>query len=157
MNDDYYAILGVSRDADQSEIKKAYRKKARETHPDYGGDEEAFKAVSVAYETLSDPEKRRMYDIGGPDAARGGGYGAESFDFGDILTTMFGGAFGGQGEQGVHFGAGEGGAFGGALDFDVAAIGGHDDVHVGVAGGVFSVVEIQSGLAADDAHGDSGH
>ena len=58
MNDDYYAILGVSRDADQSEIKKAYRKKARETHPDYGGDEEAFKAVSVAYETLSDPEKR---------------------------------------------------------------------------------------------------
>ncbi len=96
MNDDYYAILGVSRDADQSEIKKAYRKKARETHPDYGGDEEAFKAVSVAYETLSDPEKRRMYDIGGPDAARGGGgYGAESFDFGDILTTMFGGAFGG--------------------------------------------------------------
>ena len=53
MNDDYYAILGVSRDADQSEIKKAYRKKARETHPDYGGDEEAFKAVSVAYETLS--------------------------------------------------------------------------------------------------------
>ena len=96
MNDDYYAILGVSRDADQSEIKKAYRKKARETHPDYGGDEEAFKAVSIAYETLSDPEKRRMYDIGGPDAARGGGgYGAESFDFGDILTTMFGGAFGG--------------------------------------------------------------
>ena len=86
MNDDYYAILGVSRDADQSEIKKAYRKKARETHPDYGGDEEAFKAVSVAYETLSDPEKRRMYDIGGPDAARGGGYGAESFDFGEALA-----------------------------------------------------------------------
>ena len=56
---DYYAILGVSRDADQSEIKKAYRKKARELHPDYGGDEEAFKELSVAYETLSDPEKRR--------------------------------------------------------------------------------------------------
>ena len=46
---DYYAILGVSRDADQSEIKKAYRKKARELHPDYGGDEEAFKELSVAY------------------------------------------------------------------------------------------------------------
>ena len=92
---DYYAILGVSRDADQSEIKKAYRKKARELHPDYGGDEEAFKELSVAYETLSDPEKRRMYDIGGPDAARGGGYAGDSFDFGDILSTMFGGAFGG--------------------------------------------------------------
>ena len=64
----------------------------------------------------------------------------------------FSGAFDGQGEQGVHFGSGEGGAFGGALDFDVAAVGGHDDVHVGVAGGVFSVVEIQSGLAANDAH-----
>ena len=48
---DYYAILGVSRDADQSEIKKAYRKKARELHPDYGGDEEAFKELSVAYES----------------------------------------------------------------------------------------------------------
>ena len=92
---DYYAILGVSRDADQSEIKKAYRKKARELHPDYGGDEDAFKELSVAYETLSDPEKRRMYDIGGADAARGGGYAGDSFDFGDILSTMFGGAFGG--------------------------------------------------------------
>ena len=108
---DYYAILGVSRDADQSEIKKAYRKKARELHPDYGGDEEAFKELSVAYETLSDPEKRRMYDIGGADAARGGGYAGDSFDFGDILSTMFGGAFGGGFGGGGFDGGGAGGSW----------------------------------------------
>ena len=67
---DYYEVLGVSRDASQDEIKKAYRKLARKLHPDYAGadSEEAFKELSVAYETLSNPEKRQMYDIGGPDA-----------------------------------------------------------------------------------------
>ena len=71
---DYYEVLGVARDASQEEIKKAYRKRARKLHPDYAGadSEEAFKELSVAYETLSDPEKRQMYDIGGPGALRGG-------------------------------------------------------------------------------------
>lgn len=94
---DYYDILGVDRDASAADIKKAYRKKARQLHPDYAGpeSEEAFKDLSVAYETLSDPEKRRLYDMGGPDALRGGGMGG-GFDFGDIFS-MFTGGFSAQG------------------------------------------------------------
>lgn len=97
---DYYEILGVSRDASPEEIKKAYRRKARQLHPDYAGpdSEEAFKELSVAYETLSNPDKRQMYDLGGPEAVHGGGAGGYGFggggmpfDFSDIFDTMFGG------------------------------------------------------------------
>lgn len=99
---DYYSILGVSRDASEADIKKAYRSKARKLHPDYGGDEEAFKELSVAYETLSDPKKRQMYDLGGPDAVRGGGraggYQEEFVDLADIIGGMFG--FGGGASRG---------------------------------------------------------
>ena len=94
MNNDYYEILGVSRTATPEEIKKAYRKRARQLHPDYAGpeSEEAFKDLSIAYETLSDPDKRQMYDIGGPDAVRGNGAGgAGAYGFADIFETMFGG------------------------------------------------------------------
>ncbi|MDA2990899.1 MAG: DnaJ domain-containing protein, partial [Actinomycetota bacterium] len=65
---DYYGLLGLSRNASDAEIKRAYRKMARELHPDVNPDEQAqqlFKEISVAYEVLSDPEKRRIVDLGG--------------------------------------------------------------------------------------------
>ena len=68
MANDYYAALGVARDATPEDIKRAYRKLARELHPDVNPDpatQERFKEVTGAYEVLSDPEKRQMYDLGG--------------------------------------------------------------------------------------------
>lgn len=102
MSKDYYSILGVSKSASDAEIKKAYRKLAAKYHPDKKtGDEAKFKEVSEAYETLSDPEKRAMYDQFGSNyqQAGGGGFGgAGGADFGDIFGDMFGqGGFGGAG------------------------------------------------------------
>ncbi|MGI9197013.1 MAG: molecular chaperone DnaJ [Candidatus Nanopelagicales bacterium] len=94
MATDYYALLGVPRDASGDDIKRAYRKLARELHPDVNQDpasQERFKDVTAAYEVLSDPEKRQMYDLGGdPFRAGGGGFGA-TFDFGDLMDAFFGG------------------------------------------------------------------
>lgn len=92
---DLYDILGVSRDATQDDIKRAYRKLAREHHPDVNAApeaEERFKEVAGAYEILSDPEKRQRYDAFGQ---AGGAGGPQFTDVQDIFDMFFGGGFGG--------------------------------------------------------------
>lgn len=111
---DLYEILGVDRDATADDIKKAYRRRARELHPDTGGDEEAFKQVQHAYQVLSDGQRRARYDRFGDDgttATRGQGdpfgFGAGGFGgINDVIDAFFGTAFGGQAGAGRDRGVG---------------------------------------------------
>lgn len=111
---DYYEILGVSKSASDEEIKKAYRKKAIQFHPDKNPDdkeaEEKFKEAAEAYEVLSNSEKRQRYNQyghAGVGGAAGGGFGGGGFSMDDIFS-QFGDIFGG------HFGGGGFGGFGGS-------------------------------------------
>ena len=118
---DYYEILGVSRDADDATLKKAYRALAKKYHPDMNKDnpsaEEKFKEVTEAYNILSDKEKRKLYDQFGHAGVSGaagnggpfGGFGGEGMSMDDIFS-MFGDIFGGRG-------GGFGGGFGGFSGF----------------------------------------
>ena len=118
--DSYYDTLGVSKGADDKEIKKAYRNLARKYHPDVckeEGAEERFKNINEAYSVLSDPQKRAQYDQMGhaaySNASKGsyggggysGGFSADFSGFGDIFDTFFGGGFGGRQRSGPRPGA----------------------------------------------------
>lgn len=92
---DYYEVLGVGRDANRAEVKTAFRRLARELHPDVNAHdpeaEEKFKEAAEAYEVLSDPERRRAYDAYGPDGLRGGPQAAGFGSVEDIFQAFFGG------------------------------------------------------------------
>ena len=134
---DYYEILGVARDASPEQIKKAYRRLARQHHPDVtgedGGSDEMFKDVSRAYDVLSNPEKRRAYDIGGDSSSAGGGTGG--FGFQDIFETFFGAGSGASAQRGPIPRARRGQDALVRLDLDLAeaAFGSHREVQVDTA------------------------
>lgn len=136
--DDYYELLGVGPSASGEDIKRAYRRMARELHPDTNPDptaEERFKAVAHAYEVLSDPDRRQRYDTFGPEGAAGGRgdpFGGGSGGLGDIFDAFFSGQGGGGGFAGFGRGASPSGPPRGA-DIEVALEIGFEEAVFGVS------------------------
>src|SRR5437764_6904136 len=164
---DYYKVLGVPESATEKEIRRAYRKLAKENHPDANpGQEDRFKEISAAYDVLSDPEKRTSYDevrrlgpmaggFGGPGGFGGGAGGPGGFTFntddaGD-LGDLFGSIFGGFG-SGARGGRGRrGGAAGPQRGDDLEA-----ELHLSfldAVNGVTTTVNITSEAACHTCHG----
>jgi molecular chaperone DnaJ len=149
---DYYEILGVGREADSSELKRAYRKLALELHPDRNPDdkdaEAKFKEASEAYQVLSDPEKRAMYDRFGHDGPRGGGFGGGFSNVGDIFSAfgdIFGDMFGGFG----GFGGGGGGRASRGADLET-----HVELTLAeVAKGASKELKVRRRVACHDCNG----
>jgi molecular chaperone DnaJ len=148
---DYYALLGVSRTAPEAEVKKAFRKLARELHPDVNrhdpAAEEKFKEAAEAYEVLSDPQRRAVYDRYGHEGLRSGGFEPSFGRFGD-LSEIFE-AFFGSGDPFSMFGRGR--ASGPARGEDVAV-----EVELTleeVAGGVVREVELEVPVLCPRCHG----
>jgi molecular chaperone DnaJ len=148
MPQDYYELLGISREANEGDIKKAFRRLARELHPDVNNHdpeaEEKFKHAAEAYEVLSDPERRQVYDRYGHDGLRSGGY-APNFEgfgsFADIFDAFFGG-------EGFGFAGRPGGAMQGG-DVAVTAEIGLADVATGTSVDVsFDAIDL-----CDHCHG----
>ncbi len=146
---DYYDLLGVSRSATAEEIKRAYRRRARELHPDANpGDQSAearFKEVAVAYETLSDPQRRQNYDMfgeAGPQASSpfGGGAGG---GLGDIFDMFFNG--------GSPFGGGQGAPTGPPRGSDLEAV--IDLEFEEAVFGVEAPVTVRTAVGCDDCEG----
>ena len=146
-NKDYYETLGVSKDASQDEIKSAFRKLAKQYHPDINkepGAAEKFKEIGEAYSVLSDENKRKQYDQFGSAAFDGaGGFGgaggfegfdASSFDFGDIFDNIFGNGFGfgSSGSSRTRATRGDDRLMRIRLSFDEAAYGTEKDIKVDV-------------------------
>ncbi|UCR89431.1 molecular chaperone DnaJ [Mycetocola spongiae] len=128
---DHYEVLGVAQDASVEEIKKAYRKLARQLHPDVNPAEDAqerFKAVTHAYDVLSDPEQRRRYDMGGSEG-QGQGFGG----FGDIFEQFFGGGGGQQRGPKSRRERGQDALLRVDIDLDEVIFGTHRDLEVDTA------------------------
>jgi molecular chaperone DnaJ len=120
---DYYDVLGLDRSADEATVKKAFRRLARELHPDVNAHdpdaEEKFKEAAEAYEVLSDPERRQLYDSYGHDGLKSGGYAPNFGDFGSI-SDLFSAFFGAGGFEGAFGGARGGPVQGGDVGVQVS-------------------------------------